>query len=610
MRKQNLLSLLLVLIMTKSLTAQIMLKEVFLGEQIEKSSLVIEGKVLSKASYWNVEHERIYTANTVEVYKVFKGEAASKVEILTLGGVVGFDAQIVNPSLNLNVGDVGVFTLYESHISLDIEAPLAQKYFKPYGSLQGFYKYDLGKDVVANKFTTKEGIRTSFYQDIMYHTRSNYTTTSNNSLFNNTFNRDIANKAANVLISSFSPIESSAGTKSVLTINGSNFGEKKGKVAFANADNAGSSYVKALDTQVLTWTNSQITVEIPSEAGTGKIKVIHDDGTETITNTNLKILYAQANIVSDKLNPGVMVAYPIQLVDDNGTGGYTWHMTSSFSGVSGAKDAFLNALNTWSCQTQINWDLEENNLVTNAGAQHKSIPDGMNSLTFDNSSSTDPDENLPDTVLGLRTSYYSFCPVNKNGVETLEWYVKEFDIVFDDETNWSFVSGDPNQSEFDFESVALHELGHCRQLDHVINTNNVMHYAIAAGEILRGLSDNNITLANIIQDNNTSIPVCNERLVSDFSGDCSSLGVDEDKLNEGVNVYPNPSRGRLFINTDNSIRLVKADLHDVNGRLISEFDLSNSSEKNTIDLSHVAKGVYFMNVFSDVTFITKKIILE
>jgi hypothetical protein len=606
MRKKNLLNLLCVLLTSNALIAQIMLKEVSLEQQIEKSSLVIEGKVLSKKSSWDSNHEKIFTINTVEVYKVFKGEPLTTLEIITLGGVVGYEAQVVNPSLKLNQGDIGVFTLYNDYTAIESKGVVSKNRFKPFGSLQGFYKYNIENDEVFNQFNSKKGIVSHFYQDIKNFTNTNYIELSRFEIQNKS-----ENKTANAQVSivSFSPSETSAGTQSVLTISGSNFGTTQGKVSFYNADNAGASFVNALDSQVLTWTDALITVEVPSEAGTGKVKVIHNDGTATTSNNDLVITYAQANIVTDNLNSGVYVAYPTQLVNNNGNGGYTWQMTSDFAQTPEAKEAFKKALDTWRCETQINWLFNETDLVTNANAQHKSVLDNKNTITFDNNASTDPNEDLPDTVLGLRTSYYSACNAVINGVPTLEWYIKEFDIVFDDEADWSFMSETPGTAEFDFESVALHELGHCRQLDHIINTNNVMHYAIARGESLRTLSSDNVTLAAMIQDRSTSISVCDSQIMTDYTGSCA-LSVEEDLLKEGISLYPNPTKGQLYINTDGSIVLEGANLHDVNGRLISNYNLESSTKRNVIDLSHIAKGIYFMNIYSEAAFITKKIVLE
>lgn len=610
MRKNTLLGLLFVLIISKSISAQILLKEVSLNEQIEKSTLVVEGKVISKRSFWDANQEKIYTVNTLEVQKVFKGEALSTVEIITLGGVVGFDAQVVYPSLRLKKEDVGVFTLYESNISLDDQEVTSKKRFESYGSIQGFYKYNLESDIAYNQFSSKKGIVSSFYNEIKSTTKSDYVQLSSFDVQGKILEASKTSAALAIGITNFSPNVTSAGTKSVVTINGSNFGTVKGKVGFTDADTAaGTNYINALDSQVLTWTDTRITVEVPSEAGTGKIRITHNDGSTLTSNNSLTVNYAQETIVSDNLTEGVDIAYPTQLVDDNGSGGYTWQMTSDFAAVPGAKEAFERALNTWSCETQINWVLDESNNVSSGTEQHKSVSDGINVVTFDNSTSGVAGDDLPDTVLGKRTSYYSACYVTKNGVTSMEWYIKEFDIVFDDEANWNFDTAIPGSTNYDFESVAVHELGHCHQLGHIINTDNVMHYSIAKGETLRTLDSHNVEVANMVKSRSVSAPVCSQSLMTSYSGSCA-LGVEEDALNEGIRVYPNPTKGDLFISNDASINLEKVAIYDVSGRLISQQDISNASRLKTVHLNNVSKGIYFVNIYSDKAFITKKIILD
>ena len=97
--------------------AQNLMYEISLSEQVNASSQIIEGKVISKKSYWDADHGKIYTANTIEVYKVFKGKDQSFVEVITQGGTVGMKIHQVNPSLKLRIGDVGVFTLINHTIS-------------------------------------------------------------------------------------------------------------------------------------------------------------------------------------------------------------------------------------------------------------------------------------------------------------------------------------------------------------------------------------------------------------------------------------------------------------------------------------------------------------
>ena len=254
MRKHKLISLLLILIVSESLSAQLMLKEVSLSKQIEKSSLVVEGKVISKQSFWDLNHEKIYTENTIEVYKVFKGEALSIVKVITQGGVIDSNAQIVYPSLKLNINDVGVFTLFNDFIELDSKEQLNIRQFRAYGSLQGFYKYDFSRDEVANQFSVNKGIVSGFYSEIKNQLNKDYIQLSN---FDVKSKISVNNKTSllPITIQGFSPTTLSAGTKSVLTINGSNFGTIKGNVGFRNADNGGKSFINALDSQVLSWEN-------------------------------------------------------------------------------------------------------------------------------------------------------------------------------------------------------------------------------------------------------------------------------------------------------------------------------------------------------------------
>ncbi|WP_396602843.1 IPT/TIG domain-containing protein [Algibacter sp. R77976] len=285
MRKHKLISLLLFLIISESIWAQLMLKEVPLNQQIEKSSFVVEGKVISKTSFWDINHEKIYSVNTIEVYKVFKGDPSLIIEVITPGGVVDSDAQIVYPSLKLSVNDVGVFTLFDNLVELESQPQSNIKQFKAYGSVQGFYKYDFPKNIAVNQFTSKQGIIEGIYKEIKRQTKTDYIQLSD---FDVESKLLISNKVGGLLIevSSFSPTTLSSGTKSILTINGSNFGTIKGNVGFRNADNGGKSFIYALDAQVLSWEDTKITVEVPSEAGTGEIRITHNDGSNfTSSNT-------------------------------------------------------------------------------------------------------------------------------------------------------------------------------------------------------------------------------------------------------------------------------------------------------------------------------------
>ena len=48
--------------------------EVSFVDKMQEATLVVEAKVIQKQSYWNDANTRIYTANDIEIYKVFKAQ--------------------------------------------------------------------------------------------------------------------------------------------------------------------------------------------------------------------------------------------------------------------------------------------------------------------------------------------------------------------------------------------------------------------------------------------------------------------------------------------------------------------------------------------------------
>ena len=590
-------------------SAQGLMIEVSLQQQIEKSSLVIEGEVISKKSFWDEGKNNIYTLNTIKVYKVFKGQVFKTIDVITLGGVVGLHAEIVTPSLNLTKSNIGVFTL-EENSNIKLNSKSFKKQFKPYSSAQGFYEYSLYQNVASNPFKSLKGISTSFYDKIMSYTKKNYIDIAHFNVEEKQLLK--ARKVKGILIPSsitFSPSTISAGTKSVLTINGSGFGSIKGKVGFSESDEGGSSFINALDSQVLTWSNNQITVEVPSKAGSGPIRVTDNTNAFTNSSATLTVSYAELNIVSNQINAGpnagVDIAFATKHVSGNGSGGYTWQMFTGFDTNASAKSSFLRAFDTWRCESGVNW------VIGSTSSTNVISRDGVNIIRFD------VGDELADNVLGRCTSHYSACRINGN--ESLEWYVIELDIVFNDNpdnTNsssietWNFTTNESTDNEFDFESVALHELGHGHQLDHVIEpVTDVMHYKLFNGENTRILGANNVIAANDVQTRSTSSGACGIPAMTNYSGDCGLNINDVNKVENEITLYPNPANKQLYIKSSFA-NLDQVVIYDVSGRLILDIDVSNTPETKIINLENTSKGMYFVNIYSENTFITKKLIVE
>src|SRR5690606_8181220 len=274
------------------------LYEISLEEQVAQSSQIVEGKVISKVSYWDKNRHNIYTVNTVEVYKVFKGNALNTLEVITRGGIVDLQAQVFDPSLDLSVEDVGIFTLYPNAIEFTEENSSSLRKFQTYSSLQGFYKYNIPENTVVNPFNNIDGI-SQFYNRITDLTNQTINSVSNFDVNELIQQSDISNSTqGGFIIANFSPTTITAGTKSVLTINGGGFGATPGSVRFRDANDGGATFFIALASQIISWSDTQILVEVPSRAGTGTFRVYTSFGANVQSFTPLQIPYSHINVTT------------------------------------------------------------------------------------------------------------------------------------------------------------------------------------------------------------------------------------------------------------------------------------------------------------------------
>ena len=73
---------------------------------------------------------------------------------------------------------------------------------------------------------------------------------------------------------------------------------------------------------------------------------------------------------------------------------------------------------------------------------------------------------------------------------------------------------------------------------------------------------------------------------------------DSSFLKDRIRVYPNPSNGVFTLRKTTNIDLLKAEIHDMNGRLIKSMDLSEMDAEININMDSWSSGVYFMKVLS------------
>ncbi len=88
------------------------------------------------------------------------------------------------------------------------------------------------------------------------------------------------------------------------------------------------------------------------------------------------------------------------------------------------------------------------------------------------------------------------------------------------------------------------------------------------------------------------------------------LGVEDYTTLTDLVVYPNPSNGIFTIAKNNLTSINKISVYDVNAKLLKVISTEITDQNNTIDLSELSKGMYFMEIANDTDQVVKKIIIN
>jgi hypothetical protein len=453
-------------------------------EKIRNSTIIAEGKVISKKSFWNTQHSMIFTSNQVEVYKLFKGSLQKNtINIITVGGAV--DNLVVQAShqLTLELGEIGVFFCKKNNTTAQ---NLNEPVYDVYSSSQGFLKYDLSSKIATSPFEKYDDIEKQVYHEL--HQKTGRSIEVKNTSFSvDAASRSIrapisSNSTLAPVITSFSPATVYGGaykdaTNNVLTINGTGFGavpSASAAVLFPHADQAaGNFYTLPFDSSnVLSWNDTQIKVRVPSQAGTGIFQVRDNGGVTVNAPSTLTVMFT---LLSAWMAPfGAQKQF--NLGNINGTGGYSikYSTNTANSGVdistSPAQGTFQRALNTWKEVCGAN--IAESGTTT---IQAIDPNDGVNVVTFDNAGNMLGGP-MPAGVLASCYSYSGYCSPVAVGTEAVK---SGFDIIIRNSaystgsTPFTFGPCSPYNSTtgnvVDLETVLLHELGHALDMGHIID---------------------------------------------------------------------------------------------------------------------------------------------
>ncbi len=214
---------------------------------------------------------------------------------------------------------------------------------------------------------------------------------------------------------------------------------------------------------ILDWTDESITFVVPGfgigpGAGSGKIRVTNAEGEMEVSDFS----------VSVKFNKREYQFKEVDLINDNDSGGYDFYLQADLAANEAAVASLNRAMNQLICKTGVNF-----NLVASVDTTNCLYGDDLNLISFESSCDTWP--------FSGAAAWTRVIQVNDCGVARIE----EIDIIFVDELLFHFGIDHPGANAFDFETVALHELGHAMGMAHSRDSEKVMFSEIAPGESRR-----------------------------------------------------------------------------------------------------------------------------
>lgn len=465
-------------------------------QRIQQSKQIIIGKVVQQYSFWDSEQQNIYTANLLEVTAYLKETGLKQyIEIITLGGVVEDEAQIVYPSVELNLNQRYFFFLEEPLLSVMPNRGVSSRTqiprFCPYSYSQGVLPLQ-GNNYVDNTQNSLKSV-SQLLKKIAVLTQFKAKQPDGKAFFYEEENSLLVSKARTSIT-----LENGlgqnvphfhAGTtddKEDLIIKGSGFGILPGIVQFPDANSGGMGMISSnYETDLVYWTDTEIRLKIPAKAGSGTIEV-HDQNGSLIGSSLINIEWAINPVFSTYRGYDTHTRQKVQFLDRNENGGYTLEVntTNGLLADTEAMESFERALNKWQCQTDINFQLDKTGTTT------EFANDGRCVIQYSSF--------LPVGVLGIATSRFKSVGSSTCNQENTLWYLKEFDIQFVPNSkmiagfSWNFSADNPTPQQYDFESIALHELGHAHGLGHIVGADHVMHYAVSNGEARKNLSEREV----------------------------------------------------------------------------------------------------------------------
>ena len=459
-----------------------------LEQRLQAADHVLEGLIIDRYAFRGADGRTIYTANLIEVSRVFKGGYTEPtIELITLGGYLGDEGLEVHPELEVHVDNGGIFLLADYHgnriyaggKSAYRPAFGEQSYLpiQPTGGSVGDFTRDFERLGDAYRFIERTlGTSGQVFFDYPIDEPSPYRMTP---------------------VITGGPQDSIVGGVSVITLTGSGFGTTPGSLSIRNGNRpispANNLILPGTSVYVQSWTDTEIVLRYPDFSTTGPLFVRTSSGSQGAPFL-IKAKYSLANYGSEE-----SLAYYIDDLAD-GNHGYFFQYSNyaapgyvSMAANLAANGHFDDALSTWQQGT----GLGIYGRVAFCGDTPVNAPagDDVNVVMFDNDI-WDIDVEVSSTARAVAFTY-----VTRPG-GTLDWEIASLDVVFDRQTSWYYGPVPKPSGPTDFETVALHELGHIHQHKHSGDLNGLMNWSSPSTGTTgkRTLSNHNREGGNFIND--------------------------------------------------------------------------------------------------------------